>query len=339
MAAFEPKRCDQVRDSRVSAHTIGGGGNAKNGDSSANGKGTVTSMSQLTAPSPVSPPFAQSSPLVHHLHQQQQQQNLGQHVAIGRSGSSHKRSGSDCNDNLPSLDPSSYGGHPAKKSKKSGTGEEHQHSYAHMDVGMKSSVDGNSSCRSTPLTPLSSKSGGSQDGSSSPSSPPFQHSFRAPAVQMGGSNDAAYSASYYQQPYYHHLYPNHQHHGYYPQSWAAADFNLSHSATVALPPSSTPSVQAAYQHSYPLTPDGSCNNSGAAASSDLAGTYSADKIKDDHVQQTSVYPSTTGLDHQHHNGLPQSQDANDLSVTVTREPLDYPYKDCSENQAPSYYTR
>ena len=300
-------------------------GHSKNGDSA--NKTAVTSMGQLTVPSPVSPPFSQHSPLVHHLHQQQQ--SLGQHsgAIIGR-GSSNKRSSNDCNDNLTGMDPSSYAGHLAKKSKKSA--EEQTYGQQHLDTAMKSSVDGNSSCRSTPLTPLSSKSGGSQDGSSSPSSPPFQHSFRAPAVQMGGPSDAAYSASYYQQPYYHHLYPNHQHHGYYPQSWAAADFNLTHSS--ALTPSTT--TTSVYQHSYPLTPDGSCNNNGTTAG-DVPLPYSTEKSKEDQ-QNSSAYPSTAGLDYQHHHNGLISQDVNDPSATAAREPLDYP---CNDNQAPSYYTK
>lgn len=344
------------------------GGNTKNSDTSSGSKtmitaSTVTSMSQLAAPSPVSPPYSQHSPLIQHL---QQQQNLISHHpslagrAISGSLPGSKRAHSDCNDNLTSSSDLPSYGHPAKKSKKSG--EDHpplHYSNHHLD-GMKSSIDGNSSCRSTPLTPLSSKSGGSQDGSSSPNSPPFhQNSFRnASVVPIGGPNDASYAASYYQQPYYHPLYSNHQHHGYYShhQGWTAADFNLHHASTatsaaattlpVHPPPSATTTATSAlpanYQHSYPLTPDGSCNNAGA----DVAMSYHHDKVKDDDAQQqqTSTYSSST-MAHSEDGGLiPSAQGINETTTAavVNREALEYPtsYKgDCSENHMPSYYTK
>ncbi len=334
-------------------------------------------MSQLALPSPVSPPYSQHSPLIHHLHHQQQGL-VHSSASVGRMGSSTsngKRQSSDCNDNLTNMDPSLYG-QGGKKSRKSG-GEDHHHHQQHYSSGsshldgMKSSLDGNSSCRSTPLTPLSSKSGGSQNGSSSPSSPPFQQSFRTPTVQMTGPSDpsTAYAASYYQQPYYHPLYPNPQHHGYYPhhQGWTT-DLNLHHPATAGvptpLPPSTTPSLSSHahnYLGPYPLTPDGSCNNNSitgsTAADVALVPQYN-DKvpIKEDHgnhhhqqSQSTSVYSSSVLEQHQQNNedGLAHSthQEMSNRSseTNSARESLEYPaYKIAvcnTETHAPSYYTK
>ena len=328
-------------------------------------------MSQLTAPSPVSPPYSQHSPLVHHhlghptvSHQQIQQRGL-----VGK-----RSAGNDCNDNL-TID--TYG-HNHQTGKKIRRGDL-------MDVSLKSSVDGNSSCRSTPLTPLSSKSGGSQDGSSSPNgmSPSLFHqqaSFRAPGMMTGmmmaGSsgniNDpTGYSSvhqttptAYYQQPYYHHLYPNphHQHHGYYQthhQSWTA-DFGLHHhhAAAASMPavPSLPPSAATtAYQHSFPLTPDGSCGTGTAGDSTAVPSIYDPslsnvkngkDSMTDDQVQSQDSYTpngSSTmenngGLIHQHQSEL----NGEPAGVVTTRESLitDYPYKtDCGDPNTPSYYTK
>ncbi|KZS03615.1 Uncharacterized protein APZ42_033613 [Daphnia magna] len=178
-------------------------------------------------------------------------------VLSGRIGLSVSNKGGrtsiDCYDNLTGgvLVDSSYSGisHPlitsvsnAKKSRRADDlmmDHVSSGSYHHL----KSSVDGNSSCPSTPLTSFSSKSDGTQDGRSSPgngASPLFYQqssSFRTPSTMMSGMmmagscvNDLtsvlAYHQTaptgYYPQPYYHHLYPNphhqpyhHRHPGYY----------------------------------------------------------------------------------------------------------------------------
>ena len=330
-------------------------------------------MNQLATPSPVSPPYSQHSPLVHqHLGNpagsvQQQQSHQVQQRGLGGS---NKRSGNDCNDNL-TIDTYGQSQSSAKKSRRGDL----------MDVSLKSSVDGNSSCRSTPLTPLSSKSGGSQDGSSSPNgtSPSLFHqqsSFRTPAMggmMMAGSSGnisepTAYQtapSAYYQQPYYHHLYPNphHQHHGYYQthhQSWTT-DFGLHHHHPAAsvppvpvLPSAATP---VAYQHSFPLTPDGSCGNP-AGASGDATTAQSIyettlqnsvsktnkDSMADEqNQQQQDPYTPATGMDNSNNGGLIQQQsELTGESPNTTRESLitEYPYKsDCGDHHSPSYYTK
>lgn len=315
-------------------------------------------MSQLATPRPVSPPYSQHSPLVHHLGPQGgtvPQQQAQSHTGAGRPAK--RAAGSDCNDNVTGVDSSGAYSHPAKKGRK---GE--------LPDGALKSVDGGSSCRTTPLTPLSSKSGGSQDGTASPNgtSPSLygtSTAFRAPAVMSGMmmtgsgsvSNDpSAYSAvhqtapsAYYQQPYYHHLYAN-PHQGYYHQThqgWTT-DFGLHHASSV---PSLAPG--ASYQHSFPLTPDGSCTNSAGDTSSSVSTLYGAPglqsgKVKDplsDEHHQTDAYPpmehSANGLTH----SLGPSSDLSaGVGVATSRESmLDYPYKsgDCADSQAPSYYTK
>lgn len=317
---------------------------------------------QLAAtPSPVSPPYSH-----HHHHQHlshsttmaSHQQNQALHqVLSGRIGlgsnkrNSDGRNSSDCNDNLTGsgLVDSSYSGisqtHPhitsvsnAKKGRRAG-GLMMDHVSSGSHHHLKSSVDGNSSCRSTPLTPLSSKSGGSQDGSSSPgngASPLFHQqssSFRTPSAMMSGMMVAGSSVNdptsvsayhqtaptaYYQQPYYHHLYPtphhqphHHHHPGYYQtshhhhQGWTT-DFTagLHHhhhpgasvvpSVPMALPPSAvnhattiTPVVAATpYQHSFPLTPDGSCGNP--------AGTTTGENVTGTTGVTASIYETNNG---------------------------------------------
>ncbi|KZS09044.1 Mediator of RNA polymerase II transcription subunit 10 [Daphnia magna] len=392
---------------------------------------------QLAAtPSPVSPPYP------HHLHHQHShlshsipaathQQNQALHQVLssrmGLSGSNNKRNSdgrgsSDCNDNLTGggLGDSSYSGisqtHPhitsvnnAKKSRRASDLMMMDHVSSGSHHHLKSSVDGNSSCRSTPLTPLSSKSGGSQDGSSSPgtgASPSLFHqqtsSFRTPSAMMSGMMMAGSSVNdptsvtayhqtaptaYYQQPYYHHLYPNphhqphhHHHPGYYQtahhhhhhQGWTT-DFTagLHHhhhpgasvvpSVPMALPSSAvissattiTPAsaaVATAYQHSFPLTPDGSCGNpAGTAAGENVTGSNSAG-VTSSAMYETNALQSNKGnnkdsMGSEDHNQQQQRQQdsystiqADGVTAVDNGQGLIQQQSESGDHHAPSYYT-
>jgi len=261
---------------------------------------STSSMSQLLTPSPVSPPY--SSPLNHANRQPA------------------KRSGSDCNDNL-TADPSSYPLIHSTASAKKGrlyplkSGEEdmhnqhlhphqqhpqqsqHQEGGNHVNLGVKSSLDGNSSCRSTPLTPLSSKSTSdvvSNQDSISCSSPnsPFQTFLSHQRTSAGHpvvTGDATQSpfchtqSPYYQQPYYH-LYPPlaaaaaaGTPHGYHYQTGHQAHQTWTTEFTAGLGVAGHP-----YQHPFPLTPDGSCAGTTVtdpSAQQQVSGLYSNESGK------------------------------------------------------------